>query len=43
MSGQQVVTVEADDIRGADAALDDYTAFHDVHITHVDAIVPVAI
>lgn len=41
MQKQQSVVVEADDIRGADSALDDYAAFHDVHVTRVDAIVPV--
>ncbi|MBB5546679.1 hypothetical protein [Paraburkholderia fungorum] len=40
MSTQQSVVVEADDVRCADKALDDYAAFHDVHVTHVDAIVP---
>ena len=39
MQNQQSVIVEADDVRGADNALDDYAAFHDVHVTHVDAIV----
>ncbi|MGY6257258.1 hypothetical protein ACXIVK_27755 [Paraburkholderia caledonica] len=40
MRTQQSVVVEADDVRDADKRLDDYAAFHDVHVTHVDAIVP---
>ncbi|MCW0032057.1 hypothetical protein [Burkholderia pseudomallei] len=40
MREQQRVIVDADDVRGADKALDDYCAFHDVHVTQVDAIVP---
>lgn len=40
MRSQQRVEVEAEDVRGADKALDNYAAWHDVHVTHVDAIVP---
>lgn len=39
MREQQIVMLDAEDVRGADKALDDYCAFHDVHVTHVDAIV----
>ncbi|UEC05424.1 hypothetical protein [Burkholderia vietnamiensis] len=39
LQGQQSVLVEADDIRAADEQLDTYAAFHDVHVTRVDAIV----
>jgi hypothetical protein len=40
MKQQQVLTVDADDVRTADAKLDDYVAFHDVRIAHVQSIVP---
>lgn len=40
MNATKVITAALNNARDADKAPDDYCAFHDIHVTHVDAIVP---